>query len=351
MAKFKVVLIEHSYSTTQYERDIVNTAGGEFIDADELGLEKALALCEEAEAIMLRRLQVTAELIRRFRRCKIILRYGVGTDNVDVEAATEAGIIVGHVPSYCLDEVSSHAIGLLLACVRRIVRTHQKMERGEWDVHRNEPIWRMAGKTLGLVGFGQIAQTVARKLAGWGMHIIASDPFAKTDQIRLVDLETLCRESDSISIHAPLLPETRHLIGKKQFASMKRGVMLVNTARGPLVDTTALLQALAEGQVAQAALDVFEEEPLSAASVLRAHPQVIVTDHVGWYSEESQIQLQQTAAREAVAVCLGGLPQSMANPEVLYKLGRFDEWVPSPTARWQIQRMQQLRAAPQSTET
>jgi D-3-phosphoglycerate dehydrogenase len=350
MAKFKVVLMEHGYSTTEYERNIIASAGGEFIDANDLALEKALTLCEEADAVMLRRIQVTAELIRRFRRCKIILRYGVGTDNVDVQAATEAGIIVGHVPSYCLDEVSSHAIGLLLACVRRIVRTHQKMERGDWDVHRNDPIWRMAGKTFGLVGFGQIAQTVARKLAGWDMHIIASDPFAETDRVRLVDLDTLCRESDYISIHAPLLPETRHLIGQKQFASMKRGVILVNTARGPLVDTTALFQALAEGQVAQAALDVFEEEPLPATSFLRAHPQVIVTDHVGWYSEESQIQLQKTGASEAVAVCLGGLPQSMANPEVLCKLGRFDEWVPSPTARWQIKRMQQLRAAVQCSE-
>jgi D-3-phosphoglycerate dehydrogenase / 2-oxoglutarate reductase len=343
MAKFKVVLLEHGYSTIQYERDIVTAAGGEFVDAESFGPEKALGLCEDADAVLFRRIEMTAELIRRLGKCKVIVRYGVGTDNVNVQAATEAGIIVGHVPSYCLDEVSSHAIGLLLACVRRIVRTHQKMERGEWDVHRNEPVWRTAGKTLGLVGFGQIGQAVARKLAGWGLRILAHDPFVESAPVELVDLETLCRESDYISIHAPLLPETRHSIGAKQFALMKQGVILVNTARGPLVDTQALLEALDAGTVVQAALDVFEEEPLPANSILRSHPQIIVTDHVGWYSEESQIELQKTAAREAVAVCLGGLPRSMANPEVLFKLGRFEEWTPSPTAQWQIKRMQRMR--------
>jgi D-3-phosphoglycerate dehydrogenase len=344
MAKFKMVVLEHGYSTIQYERDIVTAAGGEFVDAESFGPEKALGFCEDADAVLFRRIEMTAELIRRLRKCKVLLRYGVGTDNVNVQTATEAGIIVGHVPSYCLDEVSSHAIGLLLACVRRIVRTHQKMERGEWDVHRNEPVWRTAGKTLGLVGFGQIGQAVARKLAGWGLRILAHDPFVESAPVELVDLETLCRESDYISIHAPLLPETRHLIGAKQFARMKRGAILVNTARGPLVDTQALLEALGAGNVVQAALDVFEEEPLPANSILRSHSQIIVTDHVGWYSEESQIELQKTAAREAVAVCLGGLPQSMANPEVLYKLGRFEEWTPSPTAQWQIKRMQRMRA-------
>ena len=343
MAKFKVVVLEHGYSTIEYEREIVGAAGGELVDAEGLGTEKALAQCEDADAVLFRRIEMPAELIRRFRKCKVLLRYGVGTDNVDVEAATAQGMIVGHVPSYCLDDVSSHAIGLWLACARRVVRTHQKMERGDWEVHRHEPVWRTAGKTIGLVGFGQIGQAMARKLAGWELRILANDPFVESASVKLVDLETLCRESDYVSIHAPLLPETRHLIGAKQFAMMKPGVILVNTARGPLVDTAALLQALRGGRVTQAALDVFEEEPLPANSPLRAHPQIIVTDHMAWYSEESRIQLQKTAAREAVAICLGGLPQSMANPEVLYKLGRFEEWTPSPTAQWQIKRMRLLR--------
>src|SRR5260221_14184593 len=168
---------------------------------------------------------MTADIIRRFRRCKIIVRYGVGTDNVDVDAATAAGIIVGHVPIYCVDEVSTHALALLLACLRRLVDTHQKMERGDWDVHRGDPIYRMQGRTLGLVGFGNNGQSVARKLGAWGLNMLAADPFVDPSRasalgVKLVSLETACRESDYLSLHCPLLPETRHLINRKTLALM-----------------------------------------------------------------------------------------------------------------------------------
>lgn len=233
---------------------------------------------------------------------------------------------------------------MLLACVRKLVPTHGRMQRGEWDVHRDDPVFRMAGKTLGIIGFGQIGKAVARKLAGWNLRLLAADPFAEPmEGLQLVDLATLCRESDFISLHAPLLPETRHLISHEQFHLMKPGVIIINTARGPVLDTAALLAALASGKLAQAALDVFEEEPLPANSPLRSHPKILVTDHMGWYSEESQLQLQKTAAEEIAAICTGRLPESMANPEVLYKLGRFEEWQPSETARWQLRRLKASR--------
>src|SRR6185436_3576818 len=162
MTAFKVVLIEHGYASTDYERRIITAAGGEFIDAEKRPLEEALKLCEDADGVLFRRIDMTPEIIQRFRCCKIILRYGVGTDNVDVNAATAAGIIVGHVPGYCRDEVSVHAMALLLACVRQLVATHQKLQRGEWDVHRGELLYRMEGRTLGLVGLGNIGQSVAR---------------------------------------------------------------------------------------------------------------------------------------------------------------------------------------------
>lgn len=337
-----VLILEHGYASIDYERDIIAAAGGELISADHLPLEQALALAERADCILFRRLSITAEMIKRFRRAKGIVRYGIGTDNVDTAAATAAGIIVGHVPAYCLDEVSTHAIALLLACVRKLLPTHTRVQRGHWDVHRDDPVFRLAGKTLGLVGFGQIGKSVARKLAGWNLRLLATDPFADTvDGVKLVDLATLCRESDFISLHAPLLPETHHLIGHDQFRLMKPGVIVINTARGPVLDTAALLAALEAGRVAQAALDVFEEEPLPANSPVRAHPKILVTDHMAWYSEESQLQLQKTAAEEIVAICTGKLPRSIANPEVLYKLGRFKEWQPSEAARWQLQRLQQ----------
>jgi D-3-phosphoglycerate dehydrogenase len=347
MADFRVVLVEHGYRTSRYERDIISAAGGEFIDAQDRPLDVALRLCREADGILVRRIDVTADMIETFERCRIIVRYGVGTDNVDTEAATEAGIIVGHVPDYCIDEVSGHAIALLLACVRDVVGTHGKMAEGQWDVARPVPVYRMSGRTLGLLGLGQIGRATARKLACWDMRLLAVDPFVEPERadevgVELVDLDTLCREADYLSLHAPLLPETHHLIDRRRLGQMKPGVILINTARGPIVDTDALLQALDDGHVARAGLDVFEEEPLPAGSPLRGHPGVVLTDHMAWYSEESQVELQRSAARAIVTVCRGGLPGSLANPQVLRRLGRFEEWTPAENMRWRLKRMERL---------
>jgi len=345
---FRAVLIEHGYAAAEIEREIIRAAGGEFIDAEKLAPGEALRLCESAEGIMLRRGEVTAEMIHRFRHCKILLRYGVGVDNIDLQAATESGIIVGHVPDYGMDEVSTHAIALLLACVRRVVTTRQRMADGAWDVHRNEPLWRMAGRTLGIVGLGSIGQTVARKLSGWNLRLLATDPFVDPARaaglgVELVDLDSLFRQSDYLTLHCPLLPETRHLINARTLRWMKPGAMLVNTARGPVVDTIALLAAFDEGRVAQAGLDVFEDEPLPRDSRVRTHPRVVCTDHVAWYSEEAQTQLQRSAAEEVVRVCTGGLPRFVANLEVLHRLGRFDEWTLNDMARWQLKRLELLK--------
>jgi len=345
---FKAVLIDHNYSTTQYEREIIEAAGGVFIDGEQHPLDETLALCRDAEGILCRRLQVTPEMIQTFKKCKILVRYGIGTDNINVDAATAAGIIVGHIPDYCLDEVSVHAIGLLLACVRRIITIHEKVRRGGWDVHREEPVWRMQGRTLGLIGLGKIGQAVARKMQGWGLRLLAADPYqnpsvAASLGVDLVDLDRLCRESDYVSVHVPLLPETHHLLGAREFGLMRPEAIVVNTARGPVLDTQALLEALNQRKIGQAALDVFEEEPLPLDSPMRSHPKMIVTDHTAWYSEESQIQLQKSAAREIARVCTGGLPNSLANPEVLEKLGRYREWEPSPSVRWQLTRLERMR--------
>jgi D-3-phosphoglycerate dehydrogenase / 2-oxoglutarate reductase len=344
MAAFTVVLIEHGYATTRYERDILEAAGGEFIDADRMPLDEALALCETADAVLCRRLEVPRALLARFERCRLIVRYGVGTDNIDVDAATDLGIIVGHVPSYCPDEVSSHAVALLLDAIRHVARTDRRVRRGGWDVHRGETIHRIAGRTLGLVGLGGIGRAVARKMAPWGVRLLATDPFvdpavASGLGVALVDFETLCRESDYVSLHCPLLPETRHLVDEAAIAAMKPGAVLVNTSRGPVVDGRALVAALDGGRLAAAALDVFEDEPLPADSPLRGHDRLVVTDHMAWYSEESQVELQQTAAEETARVCTGGLPRSLANPLVLQQLGRWDEWEPAENMRWQLRRL------------
>jgi D-3-phosphoglycerate dehydrogenase / 2-oxoglutarate reductase len=344
MSRFRVVLIEHGYATTSHERDVIAAAGGELVDADRLPLSDALALCEEADAVLCRRAEVTREMLRRFRRCRILVRYGVGTDNVDVEAATDLGIVVGHVPSYCADEVSTHAVALLLACVRHVAGTDRRLRAGGWDVRRGETMHRMAGRTLGLVGLGGIGRTMARKMAGWGLRVLAADPFVDREVadalgVELVAFDSLCRQSDYVSLHCPLLPETRHLVDERALAMMNRGACLVNTARGPLVESEALLAALADGRLSAAGLDVFEEEPLPVGSPLRDHERIVITDHSAWYSEESQVELQRTAAEEIVRVCTGGLPRSLANPLVLERLGRWDEWEPAENMRWQLKRL------------
>jgi D-3-phosphoglycerate dehydrogenase len=349
MSDFLAVLVEHGYGTSRYEREVITSAGGEFIDAQDRPLEAALELCGRADGIMVRRLSVTAEMIRTFRRCRVIVRYGVGTDNVDANAATEAGIIVGNVPDYCIDEVSSHAIALLLDCVRDVSWTNARMRQGEWDLRRPVSICRMAGKTLGLVGLGQIGSSVARKVASWKLRVLAADPYADEQHARmlnvnLVDFETLCRQSDFVSLHVPLLPETHHLIGPREFALMKPGCILVNTARGPVVETESLPAALESNRLSRVALDVFEDEPLPVDSPLRSHPRILLTDHMAWYSEESQIQLQTSAARVLATVCTGGLPGSLSNPEVLNRLGRYGQWLPAECMRWQLARWRNLQA-------
>jgi D-3-phosphoglycerate dehydrogenase len=305
---FRVVLLKHGYPSTRHERRIVAAAGGDLLDTDPLTEAEALAACEDADAIIVRWLKITPGVLRGFRRCKVIVRYGVGTDNVDLAAATAAGILVSHAPDYCIEEVSDHAIALLLACVRSVVPMHNRLAAGGWDDNPPSKMWRMSGRTLGLLGFGHIGQAVARKMLPWKVRILATDPYADPARanslnVRLVDRETLCRESDYLSLHAPLLPETRHLVGPAELALMKPGSILVNTARGPVLDTSALLQALDSGRLASAGLDVFENEPLPPDSPFRTHPRLVISDHAAWYSEDSLAELQETVAEEAVRVC------------------------------------------------
>jgi D-3-phosphoglycerate dehydrogenase len=343
MTRFKAIFLEHGYKSIEPERSIIEAAGGEFVDGDQFSLEEAIRRAADADAVMLRRIPIPRERIQLFKKCRILVRYGVGVDNVDLGAATEAGVIVGHIPVYCQDEVSTHAIALLLACVRRLIPTNDRLRAGDWNVHEGDPVFRLSGKTLGIVGLGTLGQAVAKKLAGWGLRILATDPYiepqvAKSLNAELVSFEVLLESSDLISLHVPLLPETKHLINRATLERMKRGAILVNTSRGPVVHGGDLLRALDSGQLSCAALDVFEEEPPAADSPLRRHPRLVATDHMAWYSEESQLELQRRAGEEIVRCCTGGLPEAIANPEVLKKLGRSHEWTPNHLARWQARR-------------
>jgi D-3-phosphoglycerate dehydrogenase len=260
-------------------------------------------------------------MISQMTRCRIIARFGIGVDNVDIPAATKAGIVVTRVPDYCIDEVSDHTMALLLALARKIAFANSRAHAGHWEMPAVVPIYRLRGSVLGLVGFGRIPQLVAPKAKAFGLKVISYDPFVSQETmnragVEKVEFSELVSVSDHISIHAPLLPETDHLFNASIFCKMKPTAYLINTARGPIVDEQALAQALDQGHLAGAALDVLSREPPSA-SPLFGRENVILTPHMSFYSAESLIDLQRKAAEEVVRVLSGDAPLNPLNPQAL----------------------------------
>ena len=285
--------------------------------------EEILKIAAGADALLVTYAKITADMIGRMTRCRIISRFGIGVDNVDLAAATHAGIVVTKVPDYCLDEVSDHAMALLLALVRKIPLANARVQAGRWEMKAVVPIHRLRGTVLGLVGFGRIPQLVAPKAKSFGLRVMACDPFAPPELlaregVEQVDFAELLAQSDYVSIHAPLLPETRNLFNADVFRQMKPTAYLINTARGPIVDETALARALDEGQLAGAALDVMPQEP-PVGSPLLGRDNVIITPHTSFYSEESLLELQRKAAQEVAAVLTGNVPKNPVNPEALQR--------------------------------
>jgi D-3-phosphoglycerate dehydrogenase len=279
-------------------------------------------IAADADALLNCYAQLQGDLIRSLRRCRVIARYGIGVDTVDVAAASTAGIMVTNVPDYCIDEVSDHALALMLALVRGLVRAVPATRAGTWDLATVRPLRRLRGQTLALIGFGRIGRAVAAKSAPLGLRILAYDPYLAPDAIRAggaepADLPSALREADILSIHAPLTSETRHLIDAAALEQMKSSAFLVNTARGALVDTRALTAALEAGRLAGAALDVLESEPPPGDLELLRLPNVILTPHSAFYSEESLIESQTRAAEEVARVLRGERPRSLVNDDAL----------------------------------
>jgi D-3-phosphoglycerate dehydrogenase len=242
-------------------------------------------------------------------------------DNVDLAAATSAGIVVTRVPDYCIDEVSDHTLALLLALARKIPFANAQVHAGRWEMPAVVPIHRLRGLVLGLAGFGKIPQLVAPKAKSFGLRVVAHDPYVPAEiftraGVEAVDFAQLLKISDFVSVHTPLLPETRGLFGADAFRQMKPTAYLINTARGPIVDELALARALNAGQLAGAALDVMAQEP-PVNSPLVGRANVILTPHTSFYSEESLVDLQVKAAEEVTRVLTGQAPRNPVNPEVL----------------------------------
>ena len=279
-------------------------------------------LAPTADAVLHARGDLDAARIALLERCRIIAHYGTGVDRIDVGAATARGIWVTNGPRYAVDEVSSHAIALLLAVARKIVAGDQAVRSGAWHIRPIVPLYRIAGKTLGLIGFGNIARATGRKGAALGLRVIAYDPYLKPEVfqgagVHRVDLDTCLAEADFLSVHLPLTPETHGLIGREAFNRMKPSAILVNTSRGAVIDEGALADALRSGRLRGAGLDVFATEPLPTDHPLLGIPNVTVSGHVAFYSEESIEQMRRDAAEQVARALGGSVPEFLVNREVL----------------------------------
>ena len=272
--------------------------------------EDILEVARDADAILVTYAKLPRDLIMQLTRCKAIGRFGLGVDNIDLPACKEKGIAVNYVPDYCIHEVSDHAMAMLLALIRKIPLSNKVVQAGRWEMPVVVPIRRIQGTVLGLLGFGNIPRLVAPKAKAFGMKVIAFDPYAKAELFKAagvesVDLDTLLKTSDYISVHAPHTPQTRGMVNADAFAKMKKGVYIVNTARGPLIDEPALIAALDSGQVGGAALDVVAVEPLPKDSPLLGRDKVILTPHTGFYSIEALDELQSKCASDVARVLSG----------------------------------------------
>jgi D-3-phosphoglycerate dehydrogenase len=284
----------------------------------------------DADALMVGYAPITRRVFKTLRKCRIVSRYGIGVDMVDIEAATECGVVVANVPDYCLDEVADHTMALLLACARKVplldraVRDGRAVVEGKWNtLGVAAPVHRLSGQSLGIIGLGQIGRRVARRAQAFGLHVMAAPDPAVSHQeaaalgIDTLPLEQVLRQADHVSLHVPLTTEIHHLINAETLSLMKPTATIINTSRGPVVDQTALIEALQCGQIAATGLDVYEEEPLSQDSPLRKMDNAVLSSHAAWYSEEALYDLKVSTAQAVVDLFEGRVPRLVVNAAVV----------------------------------
>lgn len=306
------------------DEKMIREAGGAIKYGRAGSLADRVALAQSAEVLIASTAPMPRELLVQLPQLKGIVRLGIGVDSVDLDASTELGIVVANVPEFCQDEVAEHALGLLLAVTRKIVFADRLTRQGKWVAGIQEsmlPMRRLKGQTLGLVGFGRIGQRLAGMAKALGFRIIAADPYvapkiAEAAGVSLMPLEELLAQADIISLHVPLTPETRCLINSDAFALMKRGAILINTARGPVVDEFALEKALADGHLGGAGLDVLETEPLRIPHPLLEFDNVVVTCHYASCSFEAYADLRRGVSEQAAQILRGEFPRHLVNTPV-----------------------------------
>ncbi|HZK12816.1 MAG TPA: C-terminal binding protein [Atribacterota bacterium] len=283
--------------------------------------EDVISLGSEMDGLLVSYIPIGKKVIENLHKCIVIVKFAVGVDNIDLEAATLKKIFVVNVPRYCVEEVSTHTVALLLNLIRKISKYDQSVKRGCWDPLVGDPIYRLENRVLGIIGFGNIGKSVAEKFRPFKFSIIVYDPLVNDKIIskygaKKVELEALLRQSDYISLHCPLNKYTKHLIDFKEIEIMKKGVFIINTSRGEIINQKALYKALQDGKIAGAALDVLEKDPPSLIDIINAD-NIIYTPHVAWNSVEAETELRESAAQEVKRVLEGGKPLNLVNKEML----------------------------------
>jgi len=313
----KVIITDHSFPSLDIERRVLESTGCQVEEIKPICRteEDIIRTCEGADVLLVQWAPVTRRVLEALPNVRCIVRYGVGVNNFDLEAAKDLGVTAANVPDFCVEEVSDHAMAMILSLCRRIPQDHHQIVDGGWGVNQFRPIPGLSDLTLGLVSFGKIAERVVEKAKVFGFRIIAFDPYLpapvfEEKGVESVDWDALLTSSDVVSLHCPLIAETTHLINRETIAKMKPGVILVNTSRGPVVNEADLVSALKSGQIGGAGLDVFEEEPLPTASPLRDFSNVILTSHAASVSEKAVEMLQTKAAEAARDFLLGSRPVS-----------------------------------------
>ena len=309
----KVVLTDQVFPTVDIERDILRRAGASLDILPDGSPETIRAMAVDADAILTTYAAIDAETMAALERCRVIARYGIGVDNIDLDAARAAGITVTNVPDYCVEEVADHTLALLLAVWRKVALGNEVVRSGGWGIATLRPVRRLRGRRLGMVGFGHIGRAVAGRALTFGLELLVFDPYIDdaalegTGVQRIDELDELLAGSDIVTIHAPLTSSTKNLIDARAIDEMKDGAVLINTSRGPIVDTSALVTALSSGKLAGAGLDVFASEPPDAAA-LKSLSTLVATPHAAFYSDEAIAESQTKAAGCIVAVLAGREP-------------------------------------------
>jgi D-3-phosphoglycerate dehydrogenase / 2-oxoglutarate reductase len=316
--QFRVLITDRAWPDCAIEREILGRVGAEVVESPNGDEATLVALARDVDAIGTCWAPVTEKVIRSSPRCRLVARFGIGLDNISVETATELGIPVSNVPDYCVSEVSDHALALILACARNIAFFHARTKSGEYRLGAAPIMKRLAGATLGLVGFGRIARALLPKARAIGFHVVAHSQHAddRGTGCPMLSLDDLLVRSDFVSLHVPLTDSTHHLMGDRQFQRMKPTAFLVNTSRGGLIDQAALGRAILSGRLAGAGLDVFEPEPPDLSQPLFRDERVIVTPHAAFTSAESLQDLRTRAAHQLAEALQGRRPENVVNPQV-----------------------------------